>query len=57
LLLDFQNGSFEPVLSDLLSREIARAPASVSTVFVKFLKLCPTGLVVTNDERLDLADM
>jgi predicted nucleic acid-binding protein len=57
LLLDFQKGSFEPVLSDLLSREIARAPASVSTVFVEFLKLCPTGLVVTNDEMLDLADM
>jgi len=57
LLLDFQNGTFEPVLSDLLTREIARAPASVSDVFDEFLKMCPSGIVATNDEMLDLAGM
>lgn len=57
LLLDFQKGTFEPVLSDLLTREIARAPVLVSTIFNEFLKTCPTGVVATNEEMLDLADM
>ena len=55
LLLDFTNGIFVPLLSELTEAEIADAPMRVKEIFTKF-RNCAESVLPLNDEALELAE-
>jgi hypothetical protein len=54
LLLDFKNGIFIPVLSDIIEAEIADAPSRVIEKYNEF-KDCHSEINETTDEAIELA--
>jgi hypothetical protein len=55
LLQDFRNGTFQPLLSDVVSAEIEKAPESVQSIYAELISLNAEILTV-QESALGLAD-
>ena len=55
LLQDFRNGTFQPLLSDVVAAEIEKAPESVQSVYAELISLNAEILTV-QESALELAD-
>jgi len=55
LLQDFRNGTFQPLLSDVVSAEIEKAPESVQSIYAELI-LLNAEILTVQESALELAD-
>jgi hypothetical protein len=55
LLQDFRNGTFQPLLSEVIAAEIEEAPENVQLIYAELMSLTSVILTV-EDSTLELAD-
>ena len=55
LLQDFRNGTFQPLLSEVISAEIEEAPGEVQIIYAELLML-NADIMIVEESALELAD-
>ncbi len=55
LLQDFRNGTFQPLLSEVIAAEIEQAPENVQLIYVELVSL-NSEILAIEDDALELAD-
>ncbi len=55
LLKDFRNGTFQPLLSEVISAEIEEAPVNVQIIYAELISL-KAELLTVDESALELAD-
>ena len=55
LLQDFRNGTFQPLLSEVIAAEVEDAPENVQVIYAELVSLTPEILTI-EDSTLELAD-
>ena len=55
LLQDFRNGTFQPLLSEVISAEIEEAPGEVHIIYAELLML-NADILIVEESALELAD-